>query len=335
MACGGVGCSKLPGGVRGCCADAITKSGRSCGAYDPPCVMTFGPQNLRRAYNISEIIHITKTGRPCGTYDPPCVMTLGPPKLRPRNNISASSSETTSGAHHKADDQYRMRSNTRNNTQLLERCAGNGTVVGTVASASFARQMLGLAASAKRLGFGCIAVSAIGSFPALRDPRVQVLRSLNRSDDHDMLPRPRWCSRSTSPTASATSVAAWGDVGLYGWRRSGLFRTRLWQLVLESGFNIFAGDCDWAFAWNPMPYMERMGGIDLVAVHDGPFSHLLNVGLMWIRSTPATREAAAYAMNRSWGGWDQVTLNLGFAIRTHDFIPLCSHSVEYFVDLLL
>jgi hypothetical protein len=38
-ACGGTGCGSLPGGPEACCAGSITASGRSCQAWDAPCVL--------------------------------------------------------------------------------------------------------------------------------------------------------------------------------------------------------------------------------------------------------------------------------------------------------
>lgn len=39
-ACGGGGCSRLPGGSENCCSNQVSGSGRSCDLYPPPCVMS-------------------------------------------------------------------------------------------------------------------------------------------------------------------------------------------------------------------------------------------------------------------------------------------------------
>ena len=38
--CGGTGCGSRPGGASSCCTGSIRDSGRSCDAYEPPCVVT-------------------------------------------------------------------------------------------------------------------------------------------------------------------------------------------------------------------------------------------------------------------------------------------------------
>eukprot|EP00965_Chrysotila_dentata_P012626 416530-Pleurochrysis_carterae.AAC.1 len=48
---------------------------------------------------------------------------------------------------------------------------------------------------------------------------------------------------------------------------------------------------------------------DVVAVHDGPGCKMLNIGLIWIRSTNATIAMSTRAANRTEGGWDQYIFN--------------------------
>ena len=115
----------------------------------------------------------------------------------------------------------------------------------------------------------------------------------------------------------------------YGWRRSQLYRVRLWRVVVEKGLDLLAMDLDHQLAvMNPVPFFtavhappetishnpvsessRKAAPADVVAVWDGPGSRYLNVGIMWMRSTPATLELARRSENRSWVGWEQQIFN--------------------------
>ena len=56
------------------------------------------------------------------------------------------------------------------------------------------------------------------------------------------------------------------------------------------------------------------GGVDVVSVQDDGGRFLLNVGLMFVRSTVYTRQLMQYTENRTWAGWEQGSSG---GIQTH------------------
>ena len=203
-------------------------------------------------------------------------------------------------------------------------CAIDGRVIiGTVASASFDRPLQRLVVSAARVfgaRFRCVAAAVMGSsdFVAMRDRRIAPLPPPPRP----LLPRPLWCGDSR-----------------YGWRRSHLFRARMWRLVLAARFDLLAVDLDWYFVSDPLPglaaarenrarlsctghptgthYLECVArswaaeGVvaEVVALHDGGQLKTLNVGLMFVRATDTTVALARRVENRTRGGWEQGVFN--------------------------
>lgn len=96
---------------------------------------------------------------------------------------------------------------------------------------------------------------------------------------------------------------------MHGWRRSHLYRVRLWRVVLEHGMDLLAIDLDWNIVANPLPHLRaaRPPPADVVAIRDS--RGYLNVGNMWIRSTDATRAMATVVENRTWVAWEQQVFN--------------------------
>ena len=203
-------------------------------------------------------------------------------------------------------------------------CAIDNTIIGTVASASFDRPLRRLVTTAAQV-YGprlrCVAASVMGSldFEAMRDQRVAPLPPPRRP----LLPRSQWC-----------------DDPRYGWRRSHLFRARMWRLVLAARFDLLAVDLDWYFLSDPLPglrtarenrarlecsghqtgtaYVECMARswaiadspvAEVVALHDGERLKTLNVGLMFVRANDATAALARRVENRTRAGWEQGVLN--------------------------
>jgi len=90
--------------------------------------------------------------------------------------------------------------------------------------------------------------------------------------------------------------------------------------VLAAHFDLLAVDCDWTLRWSPVPHAQRARTaeterVDVLAVHDGPINKMLNVGLMWVRSTGAMRRLVALAENRTSASWDQGIFNVRRAPR--------------------
>jgi SAM-dependent methyltransferase len=189
----------------------------------------------------------------------------------------------------------------------LERCAASGTVVVSVASGVYVSSLHALAASASAHGFGCVATLPYTATHAneLSGQHTHVLAP----PQPPLLPRAEWC----------------GDPR-YGWRRTHLDKMRLWRIVLDEGFDILSIDANYKMMLSPLPTLRalrtapcslgprdcerwfpsdmRAGGwpLDVVGLHDGQSSKLLNIGLFWMRSTNATRALARVAENRTWGG---------------------------------
>lgn len=206
------------------------------------------------------------------------------------------------------------------------RCAVQNTVVGTVASASYERGLTTLARSAVAVGFPCVVVQPFADFPALHgNEHLEPLASPL------LLPRSIWC---TNPALRHQ----------YGWRRSQLYRARLWRVAVEHGLDLLAMDLDHMLGQvSPVPFLRRLYappegssdlpltptshqpmGADVVAVWDGPGSRYLNVGIMWIRSTPATLELARRSENRTWSGWERACFDPLSNATTTRPAP-CSH----------
>lgn len=185
------------------------------------------------------------------------------------------------------------------------RCALRNTVVGTVASASFAPGLAALSNSAAAVGFPCTVVQPFDWFEALSDPQLEALPV----PAPPLLPRSPWCNQS-------------GIRHQYGWRRSQLHRVRLWRVVLDYGLDLLAIDLDHEIgSHDPVVLLRslhappeknrpmRAAPADVIAVWDGPGARYLNVGIMWVRSTAGTRELARRSENRSWVAWEQQVFN--------------------------
>lgn len=205
---------------------------------------------------------------------------------------------------------------------LLARCATRGTVIGTVASASYALPLRQLALSAAEAGLGRIAVQPMDKgFPWAHAPLMEsmgrfcVLQDMPRP----FLPREQWCDKHGSAR--------------YGWRRAHVYKMLLWVTVLESGHNLLGIDCDWSLRSNPLPKLLaahilasrpdatttknftrveplRPQLADFVALfHDGINRRQLNIGVVFIRSNSRTIALAQTTLNRSFGAQDQPVVN--------------------------
>ena len=229
-------------------------------------------------------------------------------------------------------------------------CAIDGRViVGTVASASFDRPLQRLVATAAQVfgaRFSCVAAAVMGhaDFGAARDRRVALLPPPPRP----LLPRQQWCGDSR-----------------YGWRRSHLFRARMWRLVLAARLDLLAVDLDWYFISDPLPglaaarenrarlgctghptgrpYLECVArswatqgvAAEVVALHDGAQLKTLNVGLMFVRATDATAALARRVENRTRGGWEQGVFNeeLSWGLHAGREVGCCHPPGGYGCDL--
>lgn len=190
----------------------------------------------------------------------------------------------------------------------VARCAQLGTVASTVASASYANAMMELAESAKTAGFACLAVQPYDDFHALHaKPELIVPLPL---PPQPLLPRQIWCSESGLAGARNPSGMKVG-IGWYGWRRSHLYRVLMWVNILSRGYHLLAIDLDWRFvAGSWMHEIMRLTSqdgspMDVLNWWDGPKERTVNVGLMWIRSSPSALALARHVQNRTFAAWEQ------------------------------
>ena len=198
--------------------------------------------------------------------------------------------------------------------EQLRRCAVNGTVVGSVASTAYLPALLEVARGAREhSGFACVATSMMDT----DSPAHELVLPLPRPT-MELRPRQMWC----------------GDrqyLDKFGWRRSHFFRVFMWYTVLRTGFDLLAVDCDWRFIGNPLPAIHfnlgrsaansSKGRIDVTGWYDGFTEKLINVGLIWVRSTADTIRVARNAINRTNGAWEQAVFNEELAFRSH--VPCC------------
>jgi len=142
---------------------------------------------------------------------------------------------------------------------MLAPCAMDGTVVGTAATPGYSKPLQRLALSARRIGFGCIAVQPTDpgfpwSMPDLTDPQTtSALRALPDPPTR-FLPRHWWCDGRV-PT-KANRVRAQGNSSRYGWRRIHVYKMRMWLVVLESGHDLLSVDLDYSLLINPLPLLR-------------------------------------------------------------------------------
>ena len=177
-------------------------------------------------------------------------------------------------------------------------CARYHTVVATVATPSYAQAMLEMAASCTSIArFPCVVVQGTASFDALRSPLLHALPLPGQP----LLPIKRWCISDR-----------------FGWKLTQLHKMRMLTLLLRARLHTFIVDTNWRFVWDPMPHLMRAAAApthasdsppDVIALHDGFFHKLLNIGNMWVRSTALTVALAERAQNRSAAAWDQLVFN--------------------------
>lgn len=113
----------------------------------------------------------------------------------------------------------------------------------------------------------------------------------------------------------------------------------MWRAVVGAGLDLLALDLDFELHANPVAQFHALtapgkcngtseGGCrappDVVAAYDGPRYKLLNVGNIWIRSTPDTKALVERVANRTWLGWDQLLLTeeVGFN-KAFDNVGCC------------
>jgi len=218
----------------------------------------------------------------------------------------------------------------------VRKCASMNTVAATVASASYTESVLDLARTARSAGFACLVVQPFEHDPHLahsvtstRSVSQPAVLPLPLPEHQPLLPRSMWCSDSFTTSAKRPDGGNAG-VAWYGWRRSHLYKMHLWAAVLAQGFDLLSVDLDWRFAGpSPLPAIHALRAgdgsqLDVIAWWDGPAEKLLNIGLVWVRSTPAALRLVQRVGNRTFAGWDQGLFNEELQFR--DETLTCCHS---------
>lgn len=193
----------------------------------------------------------------------------------------------------------------------LGRCAQFGTVASTVASASYAGALFELAASATLARFPCLVVQPYDDFAELHK-RPDLILPLPLPAK-PLLPRQIWCSSEFTGARSPAGQAVAN--GWYGWRRSHFYRVLMWVQILSRNFHLLAVDLDWRFLpGSPLPEILALAAangrpLDVLNWWDGPHERTVNVGLMWIRSSPRALALAHRVQNRTFAAWEQGVFN--------------------------
>mmetsp|Transcript_29191 Transcript_29191/g.61378 ORF Transcript_29191/g.61378 Transcript_29191/m.61378 type:complete len:402 (+) Transcript_29191:1-1206(+) len=195
----------------------------------------------------------------------------------------------------------------------IGRCALKKTVIATVASGVYIPSAVELAMSAADVGYKCIvsqpydkahAAALASAAAAKQGPRISKSHPLIH-----VLPVPK------KPLLPERMFCDTVNKKGYGWRRTHLHKMLMFRRVLGAGFDLLSLDANYLLAKDPLPLLHSIrspsskGPSDVVAMHDGPMSKLLNIGVIWIRSTELTYSLSWRAENRTRGGWDQYVFN--------------------------
>ena len=243
----------------------------------------------------------------------------------------------------------------RSDADLLAECVTSNVVLGTVASAAYIEHLVFLSQTAALAGFPCIVVqpfqhlSAVQPVSCSASPQCRTkgtfqIRNLSLVRQLSLpapprLPRSIWCDANLTNHSQIS-------LQRYGWRRSHLYRTRMWTTILEHGYDLLAIDLDHTFVDLRLVLLKPPGTLlralrstrtlhnrtaDVIALHDGKSRMMLNVGLIFIRSTPATISLVQRVEKRSFAAWEQAVFNeeLNFgehSIGTGEPDIACCHS---------
>eukprot|EP00966_Prymnesium_polylepis_P137668 3181527-Prymnesium_polylepis.1 len=168
-----------------------------------------------------------------------------------------------------------------------EACATQATIVVSVATTNAYHALtVRTAVSAHAIGVPCVAVAAAAEVTSSH----RLVRRLPLAFASAWRPPPEWCRRK-----------------LAGWRHASVLKTHAMLLVLSRGSHVLFVDADWRFGRaSPLETLAACGH-DAVALKDR--GHFVNVGLLYVRSSPATIAVARRTANRSVVAWDQAVFN--------------------------
>ena len=107
--------------------------------------------------------------------------------------------------------------------------------------------------------------------------------------------------------------AEWCEKKLSGWRHTSVLKLGALPLFLNYGVDVLIVDADWRITRNPIDsFRGCINGRRQLEIMGRRDDHFVNLGLLYVRSTPTTKRIAARAANRSFVAWDQAVLNEEF-----------------------
>jgi len=220
------------------------------------------------------------------------------------------------------------------------KCAHEGTVLATQASAPYKAAAENLAASmVKHTPFHCLFVYAHEDLGPLQAGTIEVVKLYEEPHTINpalLLPEPQFCvggsrchSHATSnadiripfvpskPGQQSDNCTDNGSVISYGFRKAQLVKVAMMKEIIHSGYDMFVVDGDWAFTGDPIasaitPWRQAFahsgrGPLMLAAMPDPDF--FLNIGLFWAESNEFTVALFERIANRSMAAWDQYVVN--------------------------
>ena len=196
---------------------------------------------------------------------------------------------------------------------------GTSTVVGMLTTAN--RYFGGIVTFAERISdvTPCV-VTAITDQVTERSPRV---RTVTRQIWNSYRPERIFCEGG-EPEGWHT---AWSDDHPTGWRHAHILKAGLVDVILGAGRDLLIADADWtpipgasvsvssmlmrlnSLNWDVATFTNGWGYNRARSPFHGSCGRMINIGLMWMRSTPETRHLAVRFVNRTFGAWDQAIFN--------------------------
>mmetsp|Transcript_5070 Transcript_5070/g.11890 ORF Transcript_5070/g.11890 Transcript_5070/m.11890 type:complete len:528 (-) Transcript_5070:14-1597(-) len=174
-----------------------------------------------------------------------------------------------------------------NETRSIQDCVMDNTVVVTAISVNYEEHVSNALESVLYTGFPCHVVIMQDGFSSHLSDKVLQVGLLSSY----LLPDSRFCT---------TYRTHWG------WRRTQLYKTWAFHLVIQRGFDVLLLDVDRQIPPGILPFI-RKSHHDIVAISDN--GAYLNFGMQWTRSGELTKRIAQRAWNRTWHGWDQYVWN--------------------------
>jgi hypothetical protein len=192
---------------------------------------------------------------------------------------------------------------------------GTNTVIGMLATNNFYFQGIVALAGLVRGEAACV----LASVPIRVSDSSPLVLKLQFPLASKWLPEPEFCVVRTS-----------------GWRQASVLKTQLLEHILQRSYDALIVDADWRVkpAGTIAPVLLRLNSLkwDMVAPSDVlKLGHrLMNVGLMWMRSSSAMRQIVSRSANRSYAAWDQLIVNQ--EVESYAAIRCCDDNVHHMLQ---